>query len=130
MCPAVWATEDGHCGIAEEGVGLPLGIEAGEVYPVSRRQLTGSGAFVMVTDGVVEGPSFSIEKGLDQILRLVRAGALGDPGLLAAQVIRVAELTGHSDDAAVLVLRHDSGPGLATPADTASGLGPREAGTG
>jgi serine phosphatase RsbU (regulator of sigma subunit) len=104
--PAVWATLDGRSGLAEEGVGLPLGVQPGEDYPVSRHRLDGTGAFVMVTDGVVEGPSFSIEEGLDQIMLLVRQGAGGEPGELAAQVIKVAELTGHADDAAVLVLRY------------------------
>ncbi|MEY9848831.1 PP2C family protein-serine/threonine phosphatase [Streptacidiphilus sp. MAP5-3] len=104
--PAVWATLDGHSGVAEEGVGLPLGVQSGEDYPVTRHRLDGTGAFVMVTDGVVEGPSFSMEEGLDQITLLVRRGAGGEPGELAAQVIKVAELTGHADDAAVLVLRH------------------------
>ncbi|MFF8373105.1 PP2C family protein-serine/threonine phosphatase [Streptomyces lydicus] len=33
-----------------------------------------------------------------------------DADELAAQVIAVADLTGHTDDAAVLVLRHDGGP--------------------
>ncbi|MCQ4084515.1 serine/threonine-protein phosphatase [Streptomyces sp. RB6PN25] len=106
--PAVWATVDDCCGVDVCGKGLPLGIQPGEVYPVSRRRLTKPGAYVLLTDGVIEGPSFPIEAGLQRVTELVRAGAGGDPDQLAAEVIKVADLTGHSDDAAVLVLRHDA----------------------
>ncbi|MEV4559560.1 PP2C family protein-serine/threonine phosphatase [Kitasatospora sp. NPDC049285] len=109
--PAVWATGDGRSGVEDvedvEEVGLPLGIESGEVYPVTRRRLASPEAVVLVTDGVVEGPSFPLDDGLEQVLRRVRAGVGGTPEALAADVIGVAELTGHSDDAAVLVLCHD-----------------------
>ncbi|MDH6123621.1 PP2C family protein-serine/threonine phosphatase [Kitasatospora sp. GP82] len=109
--PAVWATADGHSGIAHDAGGLPLGILPGETYPVTRRRLSAAGAFVLLTDGVVEGPSFPIEAGLEQVCRVVRAGVDAgpdpDPGRLAAEVIKVADLTGHTDDAAVLVLCHD-----------------------
>jgi serine phosphatase RsbU (regulator of sigma subunit) len=108
--PALWATADGEYGTAEGPTGLPLGIQHGEVYPVSRRQLSGLGAVVLVTDGVVEGPSFPIEAGLEQVLKVVRTGADAPAEELANEVIKVAELTGHTDDAAVLVLRHDYTP--------------------
>lgn len=113
---SVWASEDGSSGVNEDPGGLPLGILPRETYPVIRRRLTGTGAFVLLTDGVVEGPSFPVEEGLARVARLaaarVRAAAGtpagADPGALAAEVLKVAELTGHSDDAAVLVLCHDS----------------------
>lgn len=110
--PAVWATVDGRCGIAEDEGGLPLGINPGEAYPVTRRRLTMPGTVVLLTDGVVEGPSFPIEEGLERVAQLARLGATGadtEPGELAAQVLRVAELTGHEDDSAVLVLHYDGG---------------------
>ncbi|MEU3184790.1 PP2C family protein-serine/threonine phosphatase [Streptomyces sp. NPDC006923] len=109
---AVWATADGQYGVAEVCGGLPLGILPGQVYPVTRRSLTTAGVFVLLTDGVVEGPSFPIEEGLARVARLVRAGAVAGtgPGELATEVMRVAELTGHSDDAAVLVLCHEAAP--------------------
>ncbi|MCX4610506.1 serine/threonine-protein phosphatase [Streptomyces sp. RLB3-17] len=104
--PAVWATADGRCDIVLNDGGLPLGIRAGESYPSTRRPLTGVGAFVLLTDGVVEGPSYPIEEGLEQVAGLVNGACRTDPDELAAQVIKVADLTGHSDDAAVLVLRY------------------------
>ncbi len=64
------------------------------------------GAYVLLTDGVVEGPSYPIEEGLKQVVGLVNGAVRTDPDELAAQVIKVADLTGHSDDAAVLVLRY------------------------
>ncbi|MDX3854131.1 PP2C family protein-serine/threonine phosphatase [Streptomyces sp. AK02-01A] len=111
---AVWATADGQYGIAEVPGGLPLGILPGEAYPVTRRRLTTAGVFVLLTDGVVEGPSFPIEEGLARVARLIRAGAVAGtgPGELATEVMKVAELTGHSDDAAVLVLCHAAAPAL------------------
>ncbi|MGW5469386.1 PP2C family protein-serine/threonine phosphatase [Streptomyces chartreusis] len=104
--PAVWATTGGHCEVVLNDGGLPLGINAGEHYPSSRRRLTGTGAFVLLTDGVVEGPGYPIDDGLKRVADLVGDGCGTEPADLAAQVIKVADMTGHSDDAAVLVLRY------------------------
>lgn len=109
--PMVWATSDGRSGIVLEKGGPPLGILAGETYPVTRRRLTEPGSLVLVTDGVVEGPSCPMEEGLEEVARLVRKRCDGDPDELAHDVIEVAEMTGHSDDAAVLVVRYAGLPG-------------------
>lgn len=69
------------------------------------------GAFVLITDGVIEGPSFPIEKGLEAVMHRAGAHAGADADVLADEIIKAAALTGHQDDAAVLVLCHDSGPG-------------------
>ncbi|WP_021591443.1 MULTISPECIES: PP2C family protein-serine/threonine phosphatase [Actinomadura] len=104
--PAVWVTADGRCDIVLTDGGLPLGIYAGESYPSTRRVLTDVGAFVLLTDGVVEGPGYPIEEGLAQVANLAVDACRTDPGELAARVIKVAELTGHTDDAAALVIRY------------------------
>ncbi|GHH06032.1 PP2C family protein-serine/threonine phosphatase [Streptomyces lanatus] len=104
--PAVWATTDGRCEIVLSDGGLPLGIHAGERYPSSHRLLTGVGAFVLLTDGVVEGPEYPIDDGLKKVADLVGDSCAAAPDDLAARVIKVADLTGHNDDAAVLVLRY------------------------
>ncbi|MCB5164246.1 serine/threonine-protein phosphatase [Streptomyces bambusae] len=106
--PAVWATVDGRCGIVEDEGGLPLGMLPGGGYPVTRRRLDAAGAWVLLTDGVVEGPEFPIDVGLAEVARVVREGAGADPDDLAAEVMKVADSTGHADDAAVLVLRHEA----------------------
>ncbi|MFI0903197.1 PP2C family protein-serine/threonine phosphatase [Streptomyces sioyaensis] len=106
--PGIWATTDGRYGLADDPGGLPLGIVAGEKYPVSHRRFAAAGAFVLLTDGVVEGPSFPIEAGLAQVTRLVSANAGGDPATVADAAMSVAEFTGHTDDSAVLVLRFDA----------------------
>jgi serine phosphatase RsbU (regulator of sigma subunit) len=107
--PFVWATADGKSGLGEDEGGPPLGIEPGTEYPVARHRLTTGGMVVLLTDGVVEGPSMPIEEGLDQVVRL--AGVAAVVGLeaqsLAAAVIKGAERVGHEDDAAVLVMGHD-----------------------
>ncbi|GAA3098431.1 hypothetical protein GCM10017687_06590 [Streptomyces echinatus] len=68
--PFVWATADGKSGVVDDEGGPPLGIEPGVEYPVTRHRLTTGGVFVLLTDGVVEGPSLNIEDGLDQVVRL------------------------------------------------------------
>jgi serine phosphatase RsbU (regulator of sigma subunit) len=107
--PCVWATADGKSGVSGDEGGPPLGILAGTKYPVTRYRLITGGVFVLLTDGVVEGPALSIDEGLDQIVRLTGIAAVA--GLtadsLAAAVIKNAERVGHEDDAAVLVVTHD-----------------------
>ncbi|MEV7614353.1 PP2C family protein-serine/threonine phosphatase [Streptomyces sp. NPDC089799] len=108
--PAVWATADGRYGIADDEGGLPLGLLPGAGYAVTRHRLTEAGAFVLVTDGVVEGPPFPLDEGLRRVARVVREGVTAEPEELAAEVMKVADSTGHADDAAVLVIRHDAAP--------------------
>ncbi|HEY9439708.1 MAG TPA: PP2C family protein-serine/threonine phosphatase [Streptomyces sp.] len=105
--PYVWATADGRSGITADEGGLPLGIEARQCYPVTRRSLDSAGAFVLLTDGVVEGPSLAIEDGLERVRNLVagRIGATAEE--LADGALHAAAATGHEDDSAVLVLRHN-----------------------
>jgi serine phosphatase RsbU (regulator of sigma subunit) len=111
--PHIWATADGKSGIAQDEGGPPLGIEEGMHYRVTRHRLTMGGVFVLLTDGVVEGPSLSVDEGLDQVVRLAGIAAVAgmEADALAAGVMTVAERVGHEDDAAVLVVGHD-GPGI------------------
>ncbi|KOV69563.1 serine/threonine protein phosphatase [Streptomyces sp. AS58] len=110
--PLIWATADGRSGIARDEGGPPLGVQAGTRYPVTRYRLTTGGVFILLTDGVVEGPTLSLEDGLDQVVRLAGVAAVAgmDAGALAAAVIKGAERVGHEDDAAVLVVGHDGLP--------------------
>lgn len=110
----VWATADGRSGITADEGGLPLGIAAGQHYPVTRRTLDTDGAFVLLTDGVIEGPSLPIGEGLERVVRLVSSRVGATAGELADEVLLAAEVTGHEDDAAVLVLRHGMPPGRRT----------------
>ncbi|MEW1684536.1 PP2C family protein-serine/threonine phosphatase [Streptomyces sp. NPDC093594] len=107
--PCVWATADGRSGVTEDEGGPPLGVQSGAVFPVTRHRLDSGGVFVMVTDGVVEGPSMHLDEGLDQVARLAGIAAVArmDADALAAAVIKGAEEVGHDDDAAVLVIGHD-----------------------
>ncbi|WP_406005072.1 serine/threonine-protein phosphatase [Streptomyces sp. NBC_00637] len=112
--PCVWATADGKSGVAQDECGPPLGVQEGMDYPVTRYRLTKGGVFVLLTDGVVEGPTLNVEEGLDQVVRLAGIAAVAGMAAdaLAAAVIKGAELVGHEDDAAVLVVGHD---GLTAP---------------
>ncbi|MER6633446.1 PP2C family protein-serine/threonine phosphatase [Streptomyces sp. NPDC000987] len=111
--PHIWATADGRSGIAETRGGPPLGVLPGVRYPVTRHRLTTGGVFIMLTDGVVEGPTLNVDEGLDRVVRLAGAAAVAgmEAGALADAVLKVAERVGHEDDAAVLVVGHDR-PGV------------------
>ncbi|WP_299538156.1 PP2C family protein-serine/threonine phosphatase [uncultured Streptomyces sp.] len=104
---SVWATVDGSSGLTDDEGGVPLGITPGAVYPVTTRRFERTGSLVLVTDGLVEGPSLSIEDGLDRMRRLVGTYVHASAEELADRVLGAAEATGHEDDAAVLVLRHE-----------------------
>ncbi|MFI6931968.1 PP2C family protein-serine/threonine phosphatase [Streptomyces sp. NPDC050287] len=107
--PCVWATADGRSGIVDGNGGPPLGVQPGITYPMTRHRVTTGGVFVLLTDGVVEGPLLEVDEGLDQVVRL--AGIAAVAGMtadsLAAAVIKGADRVGHEDDAAVLVLGYD-----------------------
>ncbi|MEV5884791.1 PP2C family protein-serine/threonine phosphatase [Streptomyces sp. NPDC052020] len=107
--PCVWATADGKSGVSEDEGGPPLGVLEGAEYPVTRYRLTTGGVFVLLTDGVVEGPSMNVDEGLDQVVRLAGIAAVAgmEATSLAAAVIKNAERVGHEDDAAVMVVGHD-----------------------
>ncbi|MEV7794381.1 PP2C family protein-serine/threonine phosphatase [Streptomyces sp. NPDC087512] len=107
--PCVWATADGQSGVWEDEGGPPLGVLEGVEYPVTRSRLTTGGVFLLLTDGVVEGPSLSVDEGLERVVRLAGIAAVAgmEAHSLAAAVIKNAELVGHEDDAAVLVVGHD-----------------------
>ncbi|MEV0779614.1 PP2C family protein-serine/threonine phosphatase [Streptomyces sp. NPDC050433] len=105
--PMVWGTDTGDSGVVLDAGGVPLGILPGQSYPVVHRRLTEPGYLVLLTDGVVEGPAFPIEEGLAEVAGLAAAGRGVAPEVLASRVIQIADRTGHDDDAAVLVVRHE-----------------------
>ncbi|MER5893437.1 PP2C family protein-serine/threonine phosphatase [Streptomyces sp. NPDC001876] len=109
--PMVWGTDAGDSGVSLDAGGVPLGILPGQSYPVVQRRLTQPGYLVLLTDGVVEGPAYPIEEGLAEVAGLAGAGRGIAPDVLASRVIRVADRTGHDDDAAVLVVRYEGPPG-------------------
>ncbi|MER7495080.1 PP2C family protein-serine/threonine phosphatase [Streptomyces pharetrae] len=111
--PIVWATADGRSGLAEDEGGPPLGVLPEITYPVTEHRLFAGDVFVLVTDGVVEGPALSLDEGLDHVVRLAGVAAVAgmEATSLATAVIKGAERVGHTDDAAVLVVgRERSAP--------------------
>ncbi|MBQ0826461.1 PP2C family protein-serine/threonine phosphatase [Streptomyces tagetis] len=123
--PCVWATADGEAGVFDDEGGPPLGVMEGAEYPVTPHRLTTGGVLVLLTDGVVEGPSLSIDDGLDHVVRLAGVAAVAgmEADSLASSVIKNATTVGHEDDAAVLVVGHDGHDGHAAhrPDGTAPG---------
>jgi serine phosphatase RsbU (regulator of sigma subunit) len=109
--PHIWATARGLSGIDEDEGGPPLGVLQGAEFPVSRHRLTEGGVLVLLTDGVVEGPSLHIDDGLNRVRRLAEITAAASLGLesLVGGVMKLADSVGHEDDAAVLAIAHDPG---------------------
>jgi serine phosphatase RsbU (regulator of sigma subunit) len=106
--PAIRAEGGGPPSVVLDPGGLPLGVFPHERYPVTRRRPAGPWAYVLVTDGVVEGPGVALDDGLARVAAVVGAGmaAARTPDELAEEVLAVSDLTGHSDDAAAVVLAH------------------------
>jgi serine phosphatase RsbU (regulator of sigma subunit) len=104
--PSVRAEPGGTSEVVFDAGGLPLGIFPRQSYPVTRRRSGGPWVLVLLTDGVVEGPRFPLARGMARVASVARADARAGTGPeeLATDVMAVADLTGHSDDAAVLVL--------------------------
>ncbi|MYW63137.1 SpoIIE family protein phosphatase [Streptomyces sp. SID8379] len=118
--PHIWATADGRSGVDAEDGGPPLGVLKGAEYPVARHRLTVGGVFVLLTDGVVEGPSLSLDEGLRQVTRLAEIAVVAGMSIdaLAQAVMKLADTVGHEDDAAVLVVGHDGGTRWRRPTGT------------
>lgn len=106
--PHIWATADGRSGVDEGECGPPLGVLEGAEYPVVCHRLTTDGVVVLLTDGVVEGPSLNLDEGLRRVRRLAEITTAASLGIeeLARGVMRLADTVGHEDDAAVLVVGH------------------------
>ncbi|MEU6843394.1 PP2C family protein-serine/threonine phosphatase [Streptomyces sp. NPDC046716] len=117
--PHIWATADGRSGVDDREGGPPLGVLQGAAFPVARHRLTEGGVFVLLTDGVVEGPSLSLDEGLRQVTRLAEIAVVAgmSSGALARAVMKLADSVGHEDDAAVLVVGYDGGARWRRPTD-------------
>ncbi|MFI5808808.1 PP2C family protein-serine/threonine phosphatase [Streptomyces sp. NPDC051561] len=111
--PYIWATADGRSGADGGECGPPLGVLEGAEYPVVCHRLTVGSVVVLLTDGVVEGPSLSLDEGLSRAMRLAEVHTAAGLGIdaLASSLMRLADTVGHEDDAAVLVVGHDGGAG-------------------
>lgn len=101
------ARRDGGHSIRELAGGPVLAVVPGAEYREETFTLDGDSALVMVTDGVVEGPSLTLEDGLERVGTL--AGAALHDGLNAEEtadrILDAAVGIGRLDDVAVLVIR-------------------------
>ncbi|MGW0632206.1 SpoIIE family protein phosphatase [Streptomyces sp. NPDC002758] len=105
--PLLHAHDDGSHEVRQLPGGPVLGVLPGTDYGEESFALEGDSALVMVTDGVIEGPSLSLDAGLERAGRLA-AQALHD-GLdaeaTADRVLDAAAAVDHLDEVAVLVIR-------------------------
>lgn len=105
--PLLWARDDGTHGDLELPGGPVLGVLADAEYADHTFELERGTTLAMVTDGVLEGPDRTLDQGLE-----IAAGLVGEaqregltPDQTANRVMGAAVALGHTDDAAVLVLR-------------------------
>ncbi|MFD3496253.1 SpoIIE family protein phosphatase [Streptomyces sp. NPDC058690] len=105
--PLLCARRDGSHDIVKLPGGPVLGVLPSMDYAEETFTLNEDSALVMVTDGVVEGPSLTLEAGLERAGTL--AGAALHDGLdaeaTADRVLEAADAVDHADDVAVLVIR-------------------------
>jgi serine phosphatase RsbU (regulator of sigma subunit) len=105
--PLLCVCEDGSHTIHKLPGGPVLGVVPDTDYPVGTFTLRKDSALVMVTDGLVEGPTLTLDAGLERTGKLA-AEALHD-GLNAEEtadrILDGAVDVGHLDDMAVLVIR-------------------------
>ncbi|WP_229841672.1 SpoIIE family protein phosphatase, partial [Streptomyces brasiliensis] len=105
--PLLYAHKDGSHNVCELPGGPVLGVVSDTDYHGVTFTLDRDNALVMVTDGVVEGPSLTLDAGLELIGTL--AGEALHDGLdaeaTADRILDAAVAVGHIDDMAVLVIR-------------------------
>ncbi|MGW6404316.1 SpoIIE family protein phosphatase [Streptomyces sp. NPDC055134] len=105
--PVLCARKDGSHSIHELAGGPVLGVVPDTEYREETFTLDKDSTLVMVTDGMVEGPSLTLEAGL--ALTGTLAGAALHDGLNAEEtadrILDGSVAVGHLDDVAVLVIR-------------------------
>lgn len=105
--PLLYARDDGSHNIRELPGGPVLGVLPDADYPEETFTLDKDAALVLVTDGVVEGPTLTLDAGLERAGKLA-AQAVHD-GLNAEEtadrILDDAVAENHLDDVAVLIIR-------------------------
>ncbi|MYX34860.1 SpoIIE family protein phosphatase [Streptomyces sp. SID8377] len=105
--PLLYVWDDGRHRIRELPGGPVLGVLADADYRGGTFSLDKNAALIMVTDGLVEGPSLPLEAGLERVAT-VAAQAAHD-GLnteeTADRILDTMVAVDHIDDAAVLIIR-------------------------
>lgn len=107
--PLLYAHKDGSHAVYTLPGGPVLGIVPDADYPLGTFTLDRDSVLIMVTDGLVEGPSLTLDAGLENVGNLA-AGAL-QQGLsteaIADRILEAVDAVDHLDDEAVLVIRRE-----------------------
>ncbi|WP_431964896.1 SpoIIE family protein phosphatase [Actinacidiphila sp. bgisy160] len=105
--PLLYACDDGRHSIRELPGGPVLGVLPDADYNEGTFTLDKNAALILVTDGVVEGPSLTLEAGLERVATLAAQAA--HDGLNAEEtadrILDAMVAVDHIDDAAVLIIR-------------------------
>lgn len=105
--PLLYVWDDGRHRIRELPGGPVLGVLADADYRGGTFSLDKNAALIMVTDGLVEGPSLPLEAGLERVATVAAQAA--QDGLnteeTADRILDTMVAVDHIDDAAVLIIR-------------------------
>ncbi|MDH6129016.1 serine phosphatase RsbU (regulator of sigma subunit) [Kitasatospora sp. GP82] len=116
--PLLLRCPDGTVLRGEEQNGPPLGTGGGAHHSHTLRLLPGTTG-VLYTDGLVERRDEDIDEGLDLLARTL-GGAIGDPEIVCARLLRAMGVTSeHDDDVAVLAFHVPAAPALDPSLDSA-----------
>ncbi|MFB9391811.1 SpoIIE family protein phosphatase [Streptomyces coeruleoprunus] len=111
-----WVVRAGHLppllrfpdGTTEETViegGPPLGVLADAEFPMTELGLSPGTLVTLLTDGLVESSTLTLDEGLRAVRELLAGADPADPGRVADEL--VASTRRRDDDVAVLLLRYD-----------------------
>ncbi|WP_406297834.1 serine/threonine-protein phosphatase [Embleya sp. NBC_00888] len=107
--PLLLADPAGTPRIEDVEGGLPLGMLADQGYPCTTLTVAPGETLVLVTDGLVEGPQLSLDRGMERLAhRFERSRGL-DLEATAERLFGLADLTGHRDDVTLLLARTKAG---------------------
>lgn len=85
--------------------GPPLGVLPEAEFPMTTLGLSPGTVLALVTDGLVESPSRSLEEGLARVCDVLSAADPSDPGRVADALLGGANR--REDDVALLLMRYD-----------------------
>ncbi|SEL16445.1 SpoIIE family protein phosphatase [Streptacidiphilus jiangxiensis] len=106
--PPVLRHPDGHTEVLELGGGVLLGVDPEACYPVEELTLAPGSVLALYTDGLVERPGTSIDRGIDGLRAVLERSDTPSLESLADRLLAETLPPGNrADDVAVLLARLD-----------------------
>ncbi|MEV0969920.1 SpoIIE family protein phosphatase [Microtetraspora glauca] len=108
--PPLLVTENGKVSFLEDGQGLLLGTDVATERPDATAPLPPKATLVLYTDGLIESPNESIDRGMAHLGRHAASLARRPLGAFCDQLIARARPADNEDDIALLALRLPASP--------------------